>query len=405
MRRNAESSTEDHSRPASELAPLRIIKLRTVYYGAATIAIVTAAVIIWLWREAGNSPQLRIDAVRTGFTVGFGAGGALALILAARRQWLQERSQDHQERAKLLDHQHLERVASATEHDTRSRRITELYSKSLDQLGSEKAVVRLGGLYALERLAAENPPHRQMIVNVICAYLRMPFDYILDPSVSQDELAVRLAAQRILEKNLYSGGAVSQSTGPTYDSQRKEIDIDLSGASLVDFYFVHCRVGRAMFDRSHFFGNRTLFTGTEFEQAWFQDATFHCPTFIEDAATSDIFLNGACFEDDFCFNRSVVRRGAWVHGAKFLKNSYLVEAKFDGKADFAESKFEGDVSFDGARFSQPSRFSGATFRAATSFDDVDLAALVDLAFDKKIVRRQTESPLLTRFDKKTDPNG
>jgi hypothetical protein len=56
-----------------------------------------------------------------------------------------------------------------------SGRITELYTKAVEQLGSEKAPVRLGGLYALERLAQDNKEHRQTIVNVICAYLRMPF--------------------------------------------------------------------------------------------------------------------------------------------------------------------------------------------------------------------------------------
>src|SRR5262249_51354137 len=52
--------------------------------------------------------------------------------------------------------------------------VTELYTKAVDQLGHEKAAVRLGGLYALERLAQGNPDHRQTIVNVLCAYLRMP---------------------------------------------------------------------------------------------------------------------------------------------------------------------------------------------------------------------------------------
>ena len=62
-----------------------------------------------------------------------------------------------------------------TDRDATERRITELYTKAVEQLGSDKAPVRLGGLYALERLAQDNPAHRQTIVNVICAYLRMPF--------------------------------------------------------------------------------------------------------------------------------------------------------------------------------------------------------------------------------------
>ena len=74
------------------------------------------------------------------------------------------RRQHHQEIATVL-----------TDLDATERRITELYTKAVEQLGNDKAPVRLGGLYALERLAQDNPAHRQTIVNVICAYLRMPF--------------------------------------------------------------------------------------------------------------------------------------------------------------------------------------------------------------------------------------
>lgn len=61
------------------------------------------------------------------------------------------------------------------ESDATEKNVTELYTKAADQLGSEQAAVRLAGLYALERLAHNNPGQRQSIVNVICAYLRMPF--------------------------------------------------------------------------------------------------------------------------------------------------------------------------------------------------------------------------------------
>jgi hypothetical protein len=54
-------------------------------------------------------------------------------------------------------------------------RVTDLYTKAADQLGSEKAPVRLAGMYALERLAQSTPEQRQTIVNVLCAYLRMPY--------------------------------------------------------------------------------------------------------------------------------------------------------------------------------------------------------------------------------------
>jgi hypothetical protein len=51
--------------------------------------------ISWLLGEADAGTlraQARIDAIRTGLTVIAGTGGAVGLVLAARRQWLSERA-------------------------------------------------------------------------------------------------------------------------------------------------------------------------------------------------------------------------------------------------------------------------------------------------------------------------
>ncbi|WP_103353043.1 pentapeptide repeat-containing protein [Amycolatopsis sp. CA-128772] len=153
---------------------------------AAAVAAVTG-VLLWVFLAWSGRPDapVRIDAVKTAF--GVGAGGAFALWLATRRQ------------------RTLELQLAETTLDLEERRVTELYTKSVEQLGSDKAPVRLGGLYALERLGQDNPKHRQSIVNVLCAYLRMPFkapDTGLrgrtgaEPGEDTDpELLVRLAAQ------------------------------------------------------------------------------------------------------------------------------------------------------------------------------------------------------------------
>src|SRR4029450_9487158 len=44
----------------------------------------------------------------------------------------------------------------------------------VEQLGHEKAPVRLGALYSLDHLAQDNPQYRQTVVDVFCAYMRMP---------------------------------------------------------------------------------------------------------------------------------------------------------------------------------------------------------------------------------------
>ncbi len=129
----------------------------------AAVALTAFGVTTWLLAIASHAApgtdlaSARLDAVRTGLAAGAGAGAAVGLMLAFRRQ-------HHQEIATLL-----------TDQDATQRRITELYTKAVEQLGSDKAPVRLGGLYALERLGQDDPSQRQTIVNVICAYLRMPF--------------------------------------------------------------------------------------------------------------------------------------------------------------------------------------------------------------------------------------
>ena len=51
--------------------------------------------------------------------------------------------------------------------------ITDRFTKAIDQLDDKKALaVRLGGLYALERIARDSPDDRATIAEVVCAYAR-----------------------------------------------------------------------------------------------------------------------------------------------------------------------------------------------------------------------------------------
>jgi hypothetical protein len=130
--------------------------------GAVVVLGIGSAAFTVLWRRYGGAaPDVQLDAIRTASAITVAAGGAATLLLAARRQWSTEQTLEHQRE-----------VAQATERDAAEQRITELYTRAVDQLGAEDAPVRLGGLHALERLAQNNPSQRQTIVDVIRAYLR-----------------------------------------------------------------------------------------------------------------------------------------------------------------------------------------------------------------------------------------
>jgi hypothetical protein len=130
---------------------------------AVTAVLAAVAVLVsWVWvsrtgLDAKDRAAAQLDVLKTGLSIGLGGGGIFALYLWWRRQRSTEEDLDQRERALELQHQ----VAATTEDEARERRITELYTKAAEQLGSDKAPVRLAGLYALERLAQGTPDQRQ----------------------------------------------------------------------------------------------------------------------------------------------------------------------------------------------------------------------------------------------------
>jgi hypothetical protein len=195
--------------------------------------------------------------------------------------------------------------------------VTDRYTRAVEQLGHEKAPVRLGALYSLEHLAQDNPQYRQTVVDVVCAYLRMPYtppaqpepgaepEQELAPRVidlgraphsasggdpAREELQVRQTAQRLLADHLRCprgpSGQEAQLLPPApQDPFWPGISLDLTGATLVDFGFALVSVTQARFVGATFQGSAafvgaTFQGGAAFDKATFQgDAGFDKATF------------------------------------------------------------------------------------------------------------------------------
>jgi uncharacterized protein YjbI with pentapeptide repeats/membrane protein implicated in regulation of membrane protease activity len=291
----------------------------------------------------------QINLVRTALSVGAGAGGVVALVLSGRRQW------------------HSEEAQRDTREDALARRITELYGKAVEQLGSDKAPVRLGGLYALERLAQDNPSQRPTIVAVICAYLRMPFEIPDQPPTTDagpdlraehraqvQELQVRLTAQRILTQHLQIGADPDRPS----DTYWSDMDLDLTGATLLEFSLEGCRLATARFDKTRFVGP-ALFREARFAgPAWFSEATFHgSARFSEARFEGPTRFVGTQFSDEAGF-----RAVQFADTARFSKARFLQTAGFDG------SRFAGHTAFDDAEFAETAGFSKSRFVGGAVFD-------------------------------------
>lgn len=351
----------------------------------ALLVLITAGavlVLLWHWIDGlvlanpidKDRVTAQLDAVKVAASIAVGGGGLFALYLAARRQRTQELELDQRERAQ-----------NDLRHDSDARRVTELYAKAGEQLGSDKAPVRLAGLYALERLAQDNPGQRQTVVNVLCAYLRMPFTLPGEPPADDEtrtryenqvqEREVRLTAQRILPSHLRP----MTENGDLADTFWPETELDLTGAALIDFNLDRCWMRHATFEGATFHGKLSM------SRAHFtRGASFRAATFTETAGFAGAeFLSYAdfartTFRERAFFNAATMRGRSDFAGATFAEHADFQGAtldvaifnlaKFTGAAWFDETVFVSDAFFHHTTFSGVVRFREADFRGDATFN-------------------------------------
>jgi hypothetical protein len=314
----------------------------------ALIASVAALVLLWTWidslpfADADKRATAHLEAIKVASTIAIGGGGLFALYLAARRQRTQELELDVR-RVELAQRDrvqvHAEQVAADARQDAAERRVTELYTKASDQLGSDKAPVRLAGLYALERLGQGNVEHRKTVIDVICAYLRMPYtppDESGQDTAGHQELQVRKTAQRMIDNHLCARREDDRWTEIT--------DVDLQGATLVDFRLADCRVASINLNHAVLSGE-SVFRGTTFLLAFMQDTTFSGPVdfrsadFVRDAWFSySTFGEGPRFSAGPYFRDTHFGGHVSFRGTVFTRGVHLAGVKFSGSADFTDAR-------------------------------------------------------------------
>jgi Pentapeptide repeats (9 copies) len=329
-----------------------------------------------------DANRVQLDAIRTAGTIVVGTGGAAALLLAARRQRsieiaLRQKDRDQvdvarahafQERIAEQTRLHQERIATANEDDAEARRITELYTKAVEQLGSDKAPVRLGGLYALERVAQNTQTQRQTVVNVLCAYLRMPYQLPGKPPGGDSggaegpaegvyrgrmqEREVRLAAQRLLAAHLRPG----DNPDHPQDTFWADLDLDLTGALLIDLDFTRCSLHAANFTTTQFSGATVFNDARSTSDAWFVDAQFNDDAFFTNAQFAGAAgFTRAHFSGDASFNWAQFNGNTWSAA------TWFPDVQFNSGVGFNKAQFTGPVSFEEVRFAREPGFQDARF--------------------------------------------
>ncbi|MFD8050164.1 pentapeptide repeat-containing protein [Streptomyces chartreusis] len=280
------------------------------------------------------------DLAKLSFGVVAGAGALVALIVAYRRQRIDE--------------------DGALREATRLH--TERFTTAVTQLADDSAAVRLGGVHALAGLADDAPTRglRQTCIDVLCAYLRLPHDAaqpLTADAHSRHEQAmreVRHTALRLIGDHLRLPAGKAH-TWRGHDFDFTSVVFDAGDFSNAVFCGETTRFDKAVFSGGTVSFDGAVFSGstTSFEEAVFSGGrvTFDGTEFSgKSTSFNKAAFSGASVE----FLRAQFRDGEVNLSGEFSAGSvHFVLADFSGaRVSFTGAEFsDSRVSFSEARFS------------------------------------------------------
>ena len=317
-------------------------------------------IAFWEWLSEGESGSATVR------NVGLVVAGLIALPLAIWRSLVAER-QSKTARESLLN---------------------ERYQKGAEMLGSEVLSVRLGGIYALQRLSEEHPEqYHVQIMRLFCAFARRPTeDSQLESGQVEIEPGTLLGLRQDLEAIILAIGSRSKSS---IDIERTEdvridlrgvvlpgielLDLDLSNAmlhhselpnaniadtDLSDAFLNHADLRKAKFYRVRL--KNTRFYSANLSGAWFLDMDLYGVSFddvnLTGANLARVNLSWAIFSGAILSGASL--KDTILHWATFLRTDLtkvlLMNADLTS-ADFLDANLDGarltDANVSGVQFS------------------------------------------------------
>jgi membrane protein implicated in regulation of membrane protease activity len=306
----------------------RLIATMLLAFGA------LAAVTGWLLPEAA-----RADALKTG---GLAAGSVVALYAL----WLNDRRRRVDEERHELENARQQLENARADHD-RERAADDRFLRAVELLGHEMDQVRVGAMHALAGVARARPAYTQDVVDVLCSYLRRPFEhqeYVerrgaeapqrLDLAESDRWRVVRLTAQRLLADLLPKVGTED---APAYD-------LDLTGATLE-----YC-------DLSYRVIGKLSARGMKLYQS---NSWHHCD------------VRGPAW-----FTKTESWGNFWLRDMTFHDIAVLNEVRTHAKAGFSNTHFHGETRFVNATFAGTTTFAGAIFAERPNFAHTEFSGPV-----------------------------
>ena len=326
----------------------------------AAMAAVTFSIIFWEWLNGAESGSTTIR------NIALVAAGLVALPLAIWRGIVAER-QAHTAQQGLLN---------------------ERYQKGAEMMGSDVLSVRLGGVYALQRLAEDCPEqYHVQVMRLFCAFVRLPTkDQSLESGQVEIEAGTQLGIRQDVEAVIEAVNSRSESR--TGIERKAGFRLDLRGADLPGTQFLNADLSNAYFHRANL--SRASFADTDLSGSFFNSADLSEAIFydVKFAGTRLMLANlsGALLQDldlskvSFhyanlsCVNlinanlsgailQDAVAANAWLENSD-LAGAFFLRADLSGaklmKADLSNAQFQesdlnradiSDANLSGVEFS------------------------------------------------------
>ena len=296
-------------------------------------------------------------------------GGLIALIALGetRRKNDNDKRKNDQEKEKN-DRDHLRQVRA-------ERR--ERYTKAVEQLGDEKASIRMGGIYTLTRLVddwleeeslpkVERLKEGQVIINNLCAYIRSPFTLASYYDELSKDAPKANGIYKDRKQDFYTDKAIFDSEADTRLSIIKEIHdrLQISEENPWDSWS----------NFEYDFSGSIFFYPVDLTKSYYKKPiNFSGSTYRKEANfRGSIYEGGANFTDSTYQGRADFRGSTYQGGADFRGSIYTGWAGFSGSiytgwADFRSSTYQGRADFRSSTYKSEAEFSRSIFYSETYF--------------------------------------
>ena len=299
-------------------------------------------------------------------------GGLIALIALGETRRKNDNDREaaenlraHQENMLIQQKEQFE--ANAFKERKAERR--ERYTKAVEQLGDEKAPVRMGGVYTLVGLVDEwleeesiekyedRLKEGQVIINNLCAYIRSPFTLASRYDELSKDNPISEGIYKDNQQKFYSDKAELKAEADVRLSIIKEIHDRIQGPDK--------NTPGVWSDFEYDFSGSTFFYPIDLTKSYYKKpGNFSGATYQGGADFS-----GATYQGGADFRDSSYKGGADFRGSTYQGGADFSGSTYKGRADFTDSTYKGRADFTDSTYKSWAYFSDSTYKSWAYFSD------------------------------------